>query len=448
MLNLEKTPYLLEPQAEIAVTKKIKKLEERVELLRSAGTLTDRTLLDYYGEKRFEQIAESNAIEGSTLSVGETELAVLKGITITGHDPAYVRDARSLSKALDRMTDMARESKQPTDIEQLLELHLLILGDRAGAGTFRNEPVRIKGSAHKPPMYWREIMNKMEEWESWSRDNADSPAILRSIILHAWLAHIHPFIDGNGRTARAITNLELIRAGYPPVIIRKKKDRDRYVEALAESDEAGDIRAFFELMIERIEGALQGLELSAKQKQEYNPRQLKIRNRQEQQLHIWSTSVQLLVNQIEYYVHEQIDKVNGVVYVKEYDLSLDREDFIALCDRQTISTSWLFIIGLKIPGFSRQERLAYLGYRNPSMYHKLGDEGGPSIFWSRKNDGGYPKWIHTEDEFPFAVEITTKLGQGDEWYGRTIDGSIVHLNTTAMAKRIANSLVEMLTSSE
>ena len=357
MLNLDKSPYILDSCAEDEISNRIKELEERAELLRRAGMLTNETLAKYYGEKRFEQVAESNAIEGSTLSVGETELAILKGITITGHDPGYIRDARALDEALQRMTEIARHNKAPTNIEQLLELHALILGDRPSAGTFRNEPVRIKGSVHRPPKYWREIMDEMEEWQRWSEDNSTAPAILRAIILHAWLAHIHPFIDGNGRTVRAITNLELIRGGYPPIII-KKKERDRYIEALSESDSGGDIRAFFELLIERIEGSLVGLELSAKQKQGYSPQQQKLRKRQEQHLNIWNASIHLLVQAIDHFVHEEIDAVGGNIYLKEFEAPLDLENYISLCNRKTAPKAWAFIINLAIPGAPKQVRLA------------------------------------------------------------------------------------------
>jgi Fic family protein len=206
-------------------------IEDRVSVLRSHGTLNDQTLKQYYGERRFEQVAESNALEGSTLSVGETELAVLTGVTITGHDPGYVRDAIALDKALSRITEIAREKEPPTGITQLREVQALLLEDRPGAGIFRRERVTIRGSRHIPPKSWQAIMSQMEQWENWSVSNATLPAPIRSMVLHAWLTHVHPYIDGNGRTARAIGNLELIRAGYPPIII-KKVERERYLDAL------------------------------------------------------------------------------------------------------------------------------------------------------------------------------------------------------------------------
>ncbi len=442
MLNLDKSPYLLDDDAAQEITLQIKELEERIDLLRHSGTLTGETLANYYGEKRFEQVAESNAIEGSTLSVGETELAVRKGITISGHDPSYIRDARALDAALQRMTEMARENQSATNIEQLLELHSLILGDRSGAGKFRNEPVQIKGSDHRPPKYWEEIMSQMEAWQDWSQENSAAPAILRAIVLHAWLVHIHPFIDGNGRTARAITNLELIRSGYPPIII-KKKERERYIEALSESDSGGDIGAVFELLLERIVGSLIGLEISAKQQQGFSPIQEKIRKQQEGRLNIWDASVHLLVNAIEHFVHEEINAVGGDVYIKEFESPLDLDDYISLCERKATQKSWAFIANLGIAGFPKLIRLAYLGFRTPMMYHELGEEGGPSIFWSTRNESGYPKWTSTEKGAPFAVEITTKQGHGDDWYARKIDGSVSKMGATELAKEIARSLVEM-----
>ena len=129
MFNLEGTPYLLDSISMEQVRKRLGAIEERVSLLRQKGTLTEQTVRDYYGEKRFEQVAESNALEGSTLSVGETELAVLKGVTITGHDPAFQRDAIALDHALARITELSRNRDNPTNIQQLHEVHSLLLGD-------------------------------------------------------------------------------------------------------------------------------------------------------------------------------------------------------------------------------------------------------------------------------------------------------------------------------
>lgn len=440
MFNLEATPYLLDATASNQVKARLDAIEERVSLLRHSGTLTAQTIKDYYGEKRFEQVAESNAIEGSTLSIGETELAVLKGITISGHDPAFAKDAIALDKALTRITELARDTSIPTNIQQLHEIHALLLGERPGAGIFRKERVTIRGAKHTPPKTWEQIMTQMTEWQKWSEDNKTLPAPIRSTVMHAWLTHIHPYIDGNGRTSRAIGNLELIRAGYPPIII-KKKERDRYISALAESDEGGDIRSFMELVFDRIEGGLVGLEQSAKKQQGYNPMIEKIRIRQENQLTIWQTSVRLLASIIEHRLSQTLERVGGICTIKLYDNPLDLDDYIAVCGGHSVPRSWAFTIRLEIPGISRIEKLAYIGHRSAFMYQSMSQEGGPSLYWSHSNPESFPKWISDGSNSPYAIEITSKVGNGDEWFARLSDGSVQSIQTTALAGRISDALV-------
>lgn len=443
MFELNPSPYSLTSEAESIVGERLKAIEERVDLLRRAGTLSKETLHRYYGQKRFEQVAESNALEGSTLNVGETEVAVLKGITITGHDPAYIRDAVALDRALSRVVEIARDYDNPTNIDQLNEIHALLMGDRPGAGIFRNEPVRIRGANHTPPRTWQEVMAQMELWEQWSRANAGAPAPFRAAVLHAWLTHIHPFIDGNGRVSRAIGNLELIRAGYPPIII-KKKDRDAYIDALAESDSAGDLRAFIDLIFNRVDGALTGLETAAKSIDGYNPVLERLRHRQEQQLAIWTTGVKLLGSIIEHNLTTQLEKMGGRCISKIFDGYLDLEDYIDLCSGNTISGGWAFILNIQVPGIGKLDKLAFVQPRSPRLHQYLDREGGPSLYWSHANPGGYPKWTRDYDKSPYAMEATTLAGSGDEWIALLTDGSIVKCNTAELASRFATALMEQV----
>ncbi|CAN5905983.1 hypothetical protein BH11PSE8_BH11PSE8_33330 [soil metagenome] len=444
MFNLEDTPYVLDEVASRQVKDRLVAIEERVALLRRSGTLSEDTIKAYYGEKRFEQVAESNAIEGSTLSVGETELAVLKGITITGHDPAFAKDAIALDRALTRITDLARDVATPTNIGQLHEVHALLLGDRPGAGIFRKERVTIRGARHTPPKTWQQVMDQMTQWQAWSAANMSLPAPVRSAVLHAWLTHIHPYIDGNGRTSRAIGNLELIRAGYPPTII-KKKERDRYIGALAESDEGGDIRSFMQLIFDRIEGALTGLELSAKKLQGFNPMLEKIRDRQEKQLNIWETSVRLLASIIEHDVSRVLEGVGGAGQIKIFDTPLDIDDYLEVCAGRSVSGSWAFTIRVEIPGLPTLEKLAYVGHRSPRMFQQL-QESGPSLFWSRTNRAGFPKWIADGPASPFAIELTSRVGNGDEWFARLADDSVQRIGTTDLGASIAKALIGQMQS--
>ena len=440
MFNLEGTPYLLDRLAEGQVRDRLELIEERVSLLRGAGTLTEQTFRDYYGEKRFEQVVESNALEGSTLSVGETEMAVLKGITITGHDPAFAKDAVALDRALSRITELAKNRSLLTNFEQLQDVHALLLGDRPGAGIFRRERVVIRGAKHVPPRTWEQVIAQMEHWQAWSLENANLPAPIRAVVLHAWLTHVHPYIDGNGRTARAIGNLELIRAGYPPIII-KKKERERYIESLAESDDGGDIRSFTELVFDRIEGALVGLELSAKRKQGFDPFLEKLRSRQANQLRIWQTSVRLLANIIEHDISAQLERAAGSCRVHIFDEPLDLEDYVQVCLGTAVARTWAFTLTVEVPGLPRIEKLAYIGHRSQRLYRHLGQQGGPSLYWSRKNPAGFPKWIADGSASPYAVELTAQVGDGDKWFARRLDDSVVEVQMTALVRRIADAFL-------
>ncbi|UFN49608.1 Fic family protein [Roseomonas sp. OT10] len=443
MLQFNSSPYSLSVESTHQVVARLRAIEERVALLRQQGTLTKQTLLDYYGLKRFEQIAESNAIEGSTLSVGETEAAVLKGITITGHDPGYVRDAIALDKALTRVVDIAKNRTTPTDIDQLKEIHNLLLGDRPGAGAFRSERVIISGSNHTPPKTWHEIILHMEHWQKWSLENKDAPAPFRSALLHAWLTHIHPFIDGNGRVSRAIGNLELIRAGYPPIIF-KKSERDRYIECLSEADDAGDIRSFMDLVFDRTEGALTGLELSARKQQGYSPAIERLRNQQKQQLTIWSTGVKLLASVIEHQLTRALEATGGRVITKIFDGLIDLEDYTDICAGRAISGGWAFILNIQVPGMPKLEKLVFMQPRSQSMYHRLGQESGPSLYWSRVNPAGYPKWMRDGNHSPYAIEVTSRSGSGDNWVALLADGKFVELTTTDLASKFSDALLHQV----
>lgn len=433
-LNVDGTPYYLAARGAWvqAIEVTVRALGVRVEMLRSQGKLTEATLQDYYGEKRFEQIAESNALEGSTLTVGETELAVMKGITITGHDPGFSRDAQALARAVDELVKMARDST-PTDIEQVKHIHELILGDRAYAGDFRRDPVIIRGSQHKPPQTWDDVMKQMEHWEEWSQHNPGAPVLLRASVLHAWLAHIHPFRDGNGRTARAITNLELVRAGYPPIIIRRK-DRDRYLDALGRADE-GDLGAFIDLIAGRMEDSLRDLERAAQRRQGYDVLKQKARIAQNNRLALWNAGVHLLFESIKSRLVENL--YDAEISMREYD-ELVIDDFIELCEGHTVSRSWAFAIRCRLPGMPDVEFLAWAGVMAHPLQAKLAQEPGrPALLWSIPNPDKFPPWMPASSASPGGQQMTIFK---DRWLVAR-DGQILDLAPGELAVLIVDDIL-------
>jgi Fic family protein len=439
-LSLIGTPYSLEETGQ-GIVNDMSTLHERVELLRSQGTLTDQTLKTYFGDKRFELIAESNALEGSTLGVGETQLAVLRGITITGHDPAYVRDAITLANALERVTELAR-ANTPTNLKQVNEIHGLILGDRPAAGMFRREPVIIRGSTHRPPKTWTEIMTAMEAWERWSENNPSLPALFRGIVLHTWLTHIHPYGDGNGRTARAILNLELIRAGLPSVIIRRK-DRVRYLDGLAESDMGGDLGPIADLVIDRTQDALRDLERAARSQQDYDEAAARLELRQKRQLSIWNDAVKLLFSLLENAAEQTFGKV-GSLETRWYDDELLLGDFVALCQGDPAGNSWLFRIGVSVPAVGTTKYLAWTGFRSEGLRRAAKLDPGPSIFWSVPDPTGYRTWRRRDELSPGGAELTLELPNVDKWILRLSSGEVVGVSPSEAVNRIIRDFEQAL----
>ena len=440
-VSLDGSPYSLEDTGRWVFVK-ADKLQERVDLLRHRGQLSEQTLRAYFGDTRFRQIAESNAIEGSTLSVGETELAVSQGITITGHDPAYSRDAVNLSKALERMVELA-QNRSPTDLDQVRELHSVILGDGPGAGLFRSQPVRIAGSEHRPPPSWSEVMSAMEEWEAWSRSNEEGHALLRAIVLKTWLTRIHPFSDGNGRTSRAIMNLELIRAGLPSIIIRRT-DRPRYYEALAESDLGGGLGPISDLILARAEDALRALIRSATTHEGFDLAREKLRKAQERQVAIWNDAVRLLLSLVD----DDLDSVFGgvgEVWTRRYDDELLLDDYAALVRDDPAGNSWLYRINVQVPVLGDRRWLAWTGYRSYAMKHWQDIGAGPSIFWSIPDPTGYRPWIRAKSQSPGVAELTLQLPNVDQWIARLPDGRIGLFKPSEIAQRIAEGVVSSLT---
>ena len=444
VFSLDGSPYTIEATGR-HVLDKAAELQERADLLRDRGRLTEETLRAYFGDKRYEQIAESNAIEGSTLSVGETELAVEKGITITGHDPAYSADAVNLSNALKHMVELAGDPS-PTDCRQAKELHSLILGGGPVAGLFRSNPVRISGSPHTPPATWHEVMSDMEDWERWSADQAEAPPLLRAVVLHAWLTHIHPFSDGNGRTARAVMNLELIRAGLPSVIIRRK-DRLRYYDALAESDLGGDLEPVAELIMARAEDALRDLERAATRHEGYDAARERLRRAQARRVAIWNDAVSLLFSLVTDAIESAVGDT-GSVSTRWYDAELSVGDYTALCEGDSAGNAWLFRIDVDIPGLDHDRYLAWTGFRSFEMKDWLQSDDGPAIFWSIPDPMGGRKWRRDDSQSPGFAELTLELPDVDRWIVRLPAEQVVRLEPSEVAGRVARAVVDALVGKE
>ncbi len=171
----------------------------------------------------------SNAIEGNTLTLKETALA-LEGMTIDQKPLKDHLEAVGHRDAFLYVQDIATKD-MPISESVIKNIHSLVLINRPeDKGVYRRIPVRIMG-AYTEPLQPYMVQPAMEGLLIEDKKRAETMNIIERIArFHLEFEGIHPFIDGNGRTGRLIMNLDLIRNGYPPINV-KFTDRKRYYEA-------------------------------------------------------------------------------------------------------------------------------------------------------------------------------------------------------------------------
>lgn len=171
----------------------------------------------------------SNAIEGNTLTLKETAMA-LEGMTIDQKPLKDHLEAVGHRDAFLYVQDIATKD-MPISESVIKNIHSLVLINRPeDKGTYRRIPVRIMG-AYTEPLQPYMVQPAMEGLLIEDKKSAETMNIIERIArFHLEFEGIHPFIDGNGRTGRLIMNLDLIRNGYPPINV-KFTDRKRYYDA-------------------------------------------------------------------------------------------------------------------------------------------------------------------------------------------------------------------------
>ncbi|WP_038471766.1 Fic family protein [Candidatus Izimaplasma bacterium HR1] len=191
----------------------------------------------------------SNAIEGNTLTMSETKV-VLEGITIGGKSVIEHLETINHKDAILFLEELISGNEEISEWN-IKNVHSLILKDidNKNAGKYRNENVIISGASHIPPNHvvLQELMQKLiieynKEWNEFH-------PVIKACLLHGEFVKIHPFIDGNGRTARLILNFELMKYGYTPIIITKTK-RAEYYDTLDYAHTTMDYSKFIKLVSE------------------------------------------------------------------------------------------------------------------------------------------------------------------------------------------------------
>lgn len=205
---------------------------------------------------RVELTYTSNAIEGNTLTRRETAVVIEKGLTVGGKSLKEHLEATNHAKALDFVHDIIDKNHTQVTSKDILAIHNIILKgiDDSNAGQYRNVSVRISGSAVVMPNP-RKVPDLMDEFQVWLTSQHDLHPIQLASETHYKLVTIHPFVDGNGRTARLLMNLLLMINGYPPAIIRKR-DRLAYISALEKAQLGGSKLDYESLIAKAVDRSL------------------------------------------------------------------------------------------------------------------------------------------------------------------------------------------------
>ena len=199
-----------------------------------------------------EYTYNSNAIEGNTLTLRETDM-VLRGLTIDQKPLKDHMEAVGHKEAFDYVRELVQE-KAPMSERVIQQIHYLVLADKKDdRGVYRRVPVHIMGAQHEPvqPYLIRPMMEQLLADFGASQEHI----VTKLARFHIEFEGIHPFIDGNGRTGRLLVNLELMKAGYLPIDI-KFTDRMAYYDAFDEYHVKHNLSAMEKLLARYLEERL------------------------------------------------------------------------------------------------------------------------------------------------------------------------------------------------
>ncbi|XP_061866404.1 protein adenylyltransferase FICD isoform X2 [Colius striatus] len=206
-------------------------------------------------ESYYHHIHHTVAIEGNTLTLSEIRHIIETRYAVPGKSLLEQNEVMGMHAALTYINGTLLARPGPVSIADILELHRRVLGyaEPLEAGRFRSTQVFV---GHHIPPHPRDVEKHMRELVQWmnSEDAMSLHPVELAALAHYKLVYIHPFVDGNGRTARLLLNLILMQAGYPPVTVRKER-RAQYYHVLEVANE-GDVRPFIRFVAQCTESTL------------------------------------------------------------------------------------------------------------------------------------------------------------------------------------------------
>lgn len=249
--------------SQTSIIKEIENLKNQVDALKPFPNDIEQKILQKF---RLDWNYHSNAIEGNPYTYGETLTFIMHGITakgktmkdhfdVKGHNDginfilSLVKDERSISesdiRALHRLILVEPYEVDTITPSGLPSKKMILIGD------YKKEPNHVKtktGEIHyyASPEDTPFLMAELIKWYNQCAENKEIHPLVTAALFHHKLTEIHPFDDGNGRMARLLMNLILLKSGFPPVVVRNE-DKNNYYETLSLAD-AGEKRHIVEYL--------------------------------------------------------------------------------------------------------------------------------------------------------------------------------------------------------
>ena len=196
-------------------------------------------------------IYNSNAIEGNTLTLKETDIILQYGVTVKGKSLKEHEEVKGQEYAINFLKEIIKRNEL-LSLRLIREFHSLVLNDDIeNRGKFKQSNNEILGAGFETTPYYlieEELTELIEKYDS----NKVDSLVTKVSHFHADFEKIHPFIDENGRTGRLLLNLELMKNGYPITVIRNE-EREEYYTAL----ETAQAKADYRLLIDFIEKSIE-----------------------------------------------------------------------------------------------------------------------------------------------------------------------------------------------
>ena len=230
MIYARKVGFMERGNCKNKLFEKADRYKERID---TARPLTEREIKNLEEYFKIGLTYSSNAIEGNTLTISETKVLLEDGLTVGGKPIRDYYEAIGHGNAFDYMLSLAINQDAPITEEQIIKIHKLFyrLVDEGNAGIYRKERVFITGTEYIPPEPDKVPAAMKEFIVSMNTISGTVHPIEYASLVHKGFVDVHPFVDGNGRTARLLMNLVLIQAGYGIAIIPPIRRGD-YIDAL------------------------------------------------------------------------------------------------------------------------------------------------------------------------------------------------------------------------